>query len=355
MSNYHHEKWEDFGNNLKSYIDSNVEELNRDSYDVILGFSRGGTILAYAFACLLKDVLVDGYSDLPKASVRSIPKGVTSKNNEPCFVMDHPASRSEKKDITDILEKDLEEFSKNHNQSKQINVLIMDDNLTGATRVGFLESKLNAMDCVKEVKTLAYVRHPSFPPMSTIAKFPEGKDYFVMPWHGYHEKMDLGVLYKKVDSPKLRIFIKSSDKVDLQDFREELSESYIIRGNLIYNGASVFLFKEINTNNDNFIELRPVCEMLYPPKQCLKPKNSDSNANAHREFSLCSLAAEKTMAVCFVCTYLNCNIELFKEIMRITGNCLIKVEIDKNSNTNTNLKAAVEGWLRLRVDAGAFK
>ena len=97
------ETWEDFGLNLRSYIEANEKQLTRDSYDVILGFSRGGTILAFAFGCMLKDYLHE-YSDPPKASVRPIPRGLTCKRDSPCFVMDHPASNNEIRDIKNYLE-----------------------------------------------------------------------------------------------------------------------------------------------------------------------------------------------------------------------------------------------------------
>jgi hypoxanthine phosphoribosyltransferase len=205
-SKIHHETWKKFGKHLEKYIESHKMELDEESYDVILGFSRGGTILAYAFACLLKDSKSAKYSNLTKASVRSIPGGMTYKKSDPCFVMDLPASRQERDDIIKYLKRDLENFSIKHNDGKPINVLIMDDNLTGATRVKFLQNILNKMvPLVQKHNTLAYIRHKAFleDEIPTIRSFPRGKDIFVMPWHKPHEKKYLKLKHNDIDLTKL--------------------------------------------------------------------------------------------------------------------------------------------------------
>jgi len=185
--NKHVEDWEPFGKQLKDFISNNRENLESESYDVILGFSRGGVILALSFACLLKDGNSKVYSKLSKASVRPIPRGFVIKTNDPCFIMNQAASKAEIDDITKNLKQDLEDFAKDCNNGKPINVLIMDDNLTGATRVKFLEDFVDDMKPfpVANRKTLAYVRHKAFlkEEIPTILGFPEDAEIFVMPWH----------------------------------------------------------------------------------------------------------------------------------------------------------------------------
>ncbi len=337
-----YEKWIDFGKNLESYIESNKEELVKDSYDVILGFSRGGTILAYSFACLLKDTILE-YSNIDKACVRPIPKGFTCKKNNPCFVMDHPTSLHEMTDIRQILMNDLKELSES--RDNPLNVLIMDDNLTGATRVHFLEDELMKMSssCVKSFKTLAYVHHNSFLPISTIREFPVGYKVFVMPWHIPHSKKELDVQSEEINGYKMSIFFKVDNLFNLGHFKDEMEKFYPIKKNLIVNGASNFCVKITKMHDGNFVELITTNNMFYPPKQCLKSEKSE---NSYEEFDLseflpiCSLGVSKTMNVCLTCSHLNCNKSLFKEVLNIVKSQTISFEIKNNQN----LKSAINDW-----------
>lgn len=347
----HHETWDDFGSNLKSYIESNKDELIQDSYDVILGFSRGGSILAYTFACMLKDSL-DEYSDPHKASVRPIPKGFACKRDNPCFIMDHPASHHEKKDILNELEKDLKEFARIH-EIKKLNILVMDDNLTGGTRVSFLEDELNKMkNCVNLTKTLAYVRHPAFLPMRTITKFPEGKDFFIMPWHKLHHKKDLDLPNEEIDLVKIRFSIKVNETFNLTDFIVNLNNYYASRANFLINGASIFYLRESKIQNDNFVELNLIPNKFYPPKQCLKSENAELNGKVFGSepsfLSLCSLCTSdtcRTMGVCLVCSILNCNKRLLEKALTATNSQTIAIDLEFNGTNNPNMKIAIKNWL----------
>lgn len=345
-SDKHHEKWDDFGSNLKSYIKSNKEELIKDSYDVILGFSRGGSILAYTFACMLKDNL-DEYSDPHKASVRPIPKGFACKRDNPCFIMDHPASHHEKKDIITELEKDLKEFARTHKINRPLNVLVMDDNLTGATRVTFLEDELHKMKgCVGLIKTLAYVRHPAFLPMKTITKFPEGKDFFIMPWHKPHPKKDLDLPNEEIDLVKIRFYIKVNETFNLTDFIVNLNNYYGSRGNSLINGASIFFLRENKIKNDSFVELNFFPNKFYPPKQCLNnSKVFGSEPSFLSLCSLCTLDTCRTMGVCLVCSILNCNKQLLEKALIATNSQTISIELEFNGTNNTNMNLAIKKWL----------
>jgi len=339
----YHESWGKFGTNLKDYIKSNKEDLINDSYDVILGFSRGGTILAYSFTCLLQD-LIDEYHDKYKACIRPIPKGFTCKKNNPCFVMDHPASDDERIDITTFLENDLIKLSGPH--TNKINVLIIDDNLTGATRVRFLEDELKKMNCVESVKTLAYVKHISFSPISTIIEFPKDRKIFVMPWHKPHSKKELDLENEDIEGYEMNIFIKVDNQFNRQHFIEEIEKYYTLKGegkNYIINGASNFLFNEKKIGNDNFVDVMVSLHMFYPPKHCLKSEDSD-NTNEDLDVSkfrpICSFGFDKTMSSCVTCSHLNCNKKLIKRLLNATNSQTISFEL-KN---NPELKSAVKEW-----------
>jgi len=342
------ETWDDFGNNLKSFIESNKDGLIEDSFDVILGFSRGGTILAFAFASLLKDNLPE-YSGPVKASVRPIPKGITCKTNDPCYVMDHPTSQQEVIDIKDFLRQDIKQYAKDHNNNKPINILIMDDNLTGATRVSFLQDELSKMkDCVKSFKTLAYVRHPAFLSMPTIRDFPEGKDIFVMPWHEPHDKKDL--IHEEIGEYKLKIFVKDDNGINFEDFKKEFNYFYGLKGNFLINGASSFYLTKTEKDADDFFELNFVQNKFYPPKQCLKSEKEKENSDSNYDYiekkmiPFCSFDASITMGVCLTCSCINCNKRLLEKAFDVLKSQTIKVEVVFDEIDKTNLKPAIKKW-----------
>lgn len=346
-SDSYRETWTNFGKNLETYIKTHKEELEKDNFDVILGFSRGGTILAYAFACLLKDIIPQ-YSKLAKASVRSIPKGITCKREDPCFVMDRPASTNESKDITITLQKDLEEFSKSKNGSEPISVLIMDDNLTGATRVNFLEEVLGKMSCIKLCKKLAYVRHPAFLPIPTMTTYPEGKKYFTMPWHMPHEKKNLNVQSNKPDLVKLKFHAKVSNEFNLQKLLDKLNDEYGIKKNLVINGASVFILNKKKIKDDNFLEINLMINYFYPPKSCLN--SNHSNNGAFDKLSLCSLGANKSMGCCVVCSCMYCNLRLIQRLVSLEKIQTISVKTGfRKKEIDMNLKLAIKEWFKISM------
>lgn len=337
------EEWNVFGNNLKEYIKSNKDGLIEDSFDVILGFSRGGTVLAYSFACLLKD-MIDEYSDTQKACVRSIPKGFTCKKKHPCFVMDHPTSFHEKEDIEKFLVDDLKELSVT--RDNLLNILIMDDNLTGATRIRFLKDELNKLNCVNFVKTLAYVRHDSFLSISTIPtirKFPQGFKVFVMPWHKPHNKRELDVESEKINGYEMSVLFRVEDKFNLQHFEKTIRKLYAVEQHFIINGASNFYIRSRKVQNADFVELRIFIHMFYPPKQCLKSEFSDATyeeIDISEFFPICSSGITKSMNSCLTCSHLNCNKRLFKTILNITKSQSISFEIKNNEK----LEFAINDW-----------
>lgn len=353
-SNNYIEKWDRFGSNIERYIRQHEEELSARSYDVILGFSRGGAILAHTFSCLLKEILISEYSNPYKASVRPIPKGITVKGNDPCFIMDRPSAPQEESDILCDLENDLTNFSQEYNNGKSINILIMDDNLTGATRLKFLKDKLREMKCVANHETLAYVRHNRFKKIKTIIEFPDGADYFVMPWHIDHGKRNLDVPNDDNDLEYLKLFIKSDDGwdklvLDISSFKSETRNQCIIQKNLIINGAgtSGFYVDFIKKDGSNFIELDHTLFMLYPPKKCLKPLNNnfeyDNGFHELCSFNLGEPTKPSSMGVCVACSCLNCNKSLIQNLLLANEKVLL---VEAKSNRISNIQQEIVRWFK---------
>lgn len=353
MSGAYKETWLVFGETLENYMADHEEEITRASYDVIVGFSRGGTILAFIISCILKDKFEEYKLKPYKATVRPIPQGLSVKREDPCFVMNLPASIHEIEDIDKYLKDDLEEFAKLYNNSEPISVLAVDDNLTGATRVTNLGDKLKENVWVKSYKLLAYNRHPEFTKsdIQTIREFPEDFDYFIMPWHEEHPKKDLVIQNNDTDNTKLNFYINVSNEFLLEELYEVLKKDYNVsrsKSNAIIfsikNGASQFNIEKNDT--DNFIKLSYTSVMFYPPKQCLQ--QIEEKNNNHRAFdkSLCLFGANMTKFSCLLCSYLNCNMPLIKRILNFekTPKNLYVEEIAQNGKINKKLKTAAQEW-----------
>lgn len=349
------ETWDNFGKNLKNYIINNKEYLEKENFDIILGFSRGGVILAFAFACLLKDHSKK-YSKLQKASVRPIPNGIVRKINDPCFIMNQAASNIEIDDILNNLESELKKFSKDYAANEKLNILLMDDNLSGATRVKYLEDILEDMksSIVHEHKTLAYVRHKLFSKeeIPTIIDFPEKADIFIMPWHDFHETRDLKFKNEENDLTKLNNFklilrFKKHESVkDIEKFFKDINKEkfYRFKCNFIINGASEFLTQIDNATG--YLKLNYMPNKIYPPKRCLKPQNSDANGDdmAGIFYPLCQDAnPEPTGATCLACSIINCNRELFRRVLVASnGNNFAEIDLKYEGENSETLKEKIE-------------
>jgi len=358
------ESWGKFGRRVERYISKHRDELDKDSYDLILGFSRGGTILAFIFACLLKDSTGKPYSQPLKASVRAIPRGITCKKKDPCFVMNQAASDSEMKDILINLKGDLKKFSKKI--KRKLNVLLMDDNLTGATRVMFLENYLDELDdIVAKRKTLAYVRHSAFlkTEIPTITKFPKNKQIFIMPWHEYHKKMDLRVHNENTELSnlkdfQLKFYFELYDNISTESIKNLITEGklYRFKGDILINGACDFVLKV--DNNLKRVILEYTKNKVYPPKRCLKPlnleedNNEDNNDvggynNYKNDFvPLCSdEKLNRTKATCLVCSIINCNKLLFRRVMvAANSNNSVSINIKWDDPDAAKLKDTIRIW-----------
>jgi len=347
------ETWAFFGDNVRKYIESYAEEFEKDSFDIILGYTRGGAILAFVISCILKDT-IEIYNNPLKASVRTIPKGIVCKRVDPCFVMNQPTSNYEKKDIIENLREDLENFSENK-LNEPLSILIVDDNLTGATRMKYLNKFLKSLLCVKSNKMLAYARHPEFtnPHIPTIIEFPKDYMYFSMPWHKAHKKRDLILNEVDNDTTKLRMRFKFSKDLDMDKLLvEELSEDYDVKKSYTFNDAKTYRIEngasEFRVEKQKeLIYIDYIMHMFYPPKQCLKASEElNDNHKAFGDKSICSLGARKTKASCSVCSILNCNIKFIDKLVnfdKVKPSILIK---DKTSSgkINETLRPAVQSW-----------
>jgi hypoxanthine phosphoribosyltransferase len=65
------ETWESFGSNMDKFIDRKRNELANDNYDLILGFTRGGYIVALVLSTLLRDKIKEVY-DMKKNPIKRL-------------------------------------------------------------------------------------------------------------------------------------------------------------------------------------------------------------------------------------------------------------------------------------------
>lgn len=365
MAERYIENWRDFGDNLRDYIKDNRDLLEENSYDLMLSFSRGGTILAFALACLLKDSEKGEYCKPFKASVRAIPTGIVVKKNNPCFVMDHPASDDEKKDILRNLQRELKLFSKDFNKGNPLNILIIDDNLTGATRIKYLDRLLAQIknethNLIGEHQMLGYVRHNMFNKLEipTIRTFPENKDIFVMPWHDPHPTKELKFVHNNVNVAQFFITIKLNCHFEsfIDNVETKCGIDYEYCNYFVRNGASNFFINKPEDTRRDSVDIYFKRNLLYPPKVCLYStgdKRETSSDNSGIEFhELCDLVGYKNFDVCNICAYLNCNKKLIIDVFMaaansndISMNIVFLEKEDTLEKEKTNLKCGVEKWI----------
>ncbi|MFZ3167650.1 MAG: hypothetical protein WA130_08545 [Candidatus Methanoperedens sp.] len=350
------ESWDSFGSNVKKHILGKLEEFEKNDFDLIIGFTRGGAILALTISCILKDN-IKTYDTPLKASVRTIPKGIVCKRYDPCFIMNQPTSDHEKKDITKYLKDDLENFYKIKPNKELLNLLVVDDNLSGATRMKYLVRFLKTLLFVKSIKMLAYVRHPEFidPPIPTIREFPSNKTYFSMPWHKTHEKRDL-VFDVDEDTTKVRIHLKFSKDIDFDKLFQDLSDDYYIKKTYLFKGAKIYRIEngasELRIEKRNeFLYLDYILHMFYPPKECLKVLGeSNNNCKAFGDKSICALGTKKTKATCSVCSILNCNSSFIIKIINFDNNQpIVSFNNVDSRNTNETLIPAIKNWFEISI------
>jgi len=340
------ETWADFGMKMEKFLDNHGEELK--DFDILIGFTRGGMILASILCTLLRDRFPDVARDKSYfGSLRPLPGGITVKTyRDPCFVVGTPMCKEEEDDA-EILIGDIERFKKTYRTSqKKLRLLLVDDNLTGATRMfaykEFLSKRLNFLD----VRTLAYTRlecfrHPSLD--FIIAGYTPADKYFVMPWHTKHGLLDL----PSADVPMINLVLRGQLEFDkLYHALEAVTGNFGMigietNGNIrICRGASVIYIGK----KENSVTMRFLLSKYYPPKACLESKLI-KNVNTFGEYSLCNLGAVKADRICFTCSSLNCNRDILRMVFGESLGSHIEVEQARENAKKSILLTATERWL----------
>jgi hypothetical protein len=347
----HNETWEDFGKNIESFLNKHEDEFQK--VDLIVGFTRGGFILATVVSTLLRDIFEETARKKPVfASLRPIPAGITYKTySHPCFAMDSPMSPEEEADYRQLI-RDIRQFKeKFHKTEKILNVIIVDDNLTGATRLFAYKNALEEKLPFAKVKTLAYTRLGVFeyPKLDyQIREYPPDTAYFIMPYHKDHGTFELPVLRMR---PICLVLKDTSNFQSLyMDLRKLKGKFGVVKRQkgksiMLQRGASVInLAKEGNQVVLNFFY-----DKYYPPKRCLRRKDEFKNLGTFEEFSLwslCGLGAQKADTICFYCSSLNCNYDILKTVLlRLNGQANFEVHQIPESAKDSILSIAVRNWL----------
>lgn len=346
------ETWENFGRNIETFLEKHGQELK--GIDLIAGFTRGGMLLATTLSTLLRDTFGDvARKNSGFASLRPIPSGITSKTySHPCFVMDSPISPDEVADYRQFT-RDIRCFKEKFCKNKKIlSVLLVDDNLTGATRLFAYKKALEKLRFV-EVKTLAYTRLESFeyPTLDyMVREFPSHDTYFIMPYHKDHGTFELPALRVR---PIYLVLKKPSNFESLQRELRKVEGRFDVtrhrkgRCIVVGRGASVIHISK----QENRIVLNFLYEKYYPPKRCLRLVNQITNLNTFEEvsshlWSLCGLGAQKADMVCFYCSSLNCNFEILKTVL-LHCNPGVNFEVVQMPETREDsiLSLATRNWL----------
>lgn len=340
------ETWEDFGKEMDDFLEKNKNRLINDDFDIMIGFLRGGGILATVLHCKLNDKILY-YGKEKKVLFRTIPKEISKKDyRAPCFVTGIAATEEELHDL-DSLIKELNSLRYELLQERKINLLLVDDNLTGSTRLKYFVEKISSTSFVN-VKTLAYTRHPEFfvPHLDyVIREFPKNKDYFVMPWHEKPshprtpqiEESVIPIWFEFGITPDFDLKEFFSKIVDLE-FAEriEMRESTID----FKRGESQFYIEK----KDNKLKLISPKRKYYPPKNCL-----DEKIPAFGNLSLCKLGGEMNQSnICRICSFLNCNRDLLNSLFVSEGfgDRIVFNPGSSNLGRNKELREIIARWIK---------
>lgn len=161
----HHESWDDFGFNLKDFIfETKSEYFKKNAIDLIIGFTRGGMILASCFSTLLRDHFKDdiyNVNNSMRGSLRPIPSGISVKRyDKDCFIMDQDALKEETDDIPHLL-KEISKFRQKLIETSGLpsnyvlQILLVDDNLTASTRIWLFKRILTGRNILFNINRIS--------------------------------------------------------------------------------------------------------------------------------------------------------------------------------------------------------
>lgn len=340
------ETWENFGATLKAFFDFNRTRLCDENFDLIMGFSRGGLILATVISCMISDLCLEkGKRGL--TPLRSIPGGIAKKSyRDSCFLMMAPVSNDELDDI-EKLKEDLISFKGTKDSLK---ILLVDDNLTGSSRLYAIKKKIEEEIEGSVVKTLTYVRHHVFtrPKIDYVVReYPEGADYFVMPWHIVHHARILMPLDEiitvslMVETTPQYNFSKTKSKIikylkTKNPFLQFVDEENILG---LIMGENRLWMKKMN----NHVLIKQAHFKYYAPKKCLEGGIREEGE------PLCKIEGRRDAKHCFVCSFLNCCGDVITHIKESSGvSNKIKMKIGDKEVTESLSKTIEKWWVGLK-------
>lgn len=288
---------------------------------MILGFTRGGFILAGILSAQLSDEFADKYSSPTKAAMRSIPNGIHKKTyDRATFVMGKACDDLDSDDLEQLRE-ELREF-REKNRLDRLSVLMVDDNLTGSTRMRYFVVNLNDLDFL-DIDLLAYSRGVDFtiPPLDYIIRSepiaPE--KYLIMPWHKENPATQIPTRYSHA-SFRLNYTIHPGvtiedlerliiDNLPLDDRPSEIS---VRKDTLTFKRGETIVHIRLNKEK---ISLKFQGHLFYPPKDCL-----NKNPPAFGERSLCKLGGlELSGQICRYCSALFCSRDILHVLEQSAG------------------------------------
>ena len=372
------ETWLQFEKHIDIFFDVCGPAFCDDDFDVIIGFSRGGTILSNILSCLTKDKFECYRKNQHKLSVRNIPNGIYVKSKDPCFLINKTATSNELEDIHKHLKNDLIRFhSKYCNHDEKLNVLLVDDNLTGSTRLFEAKSFLESFKLCN-VKTLAYTRVKNIkrPKLDyQIFKYPNDILFFTMPWHDIHVMPSHPIFNNDFEDIGIEITFEFTKQKEIEfemiiDEIENLFQNCKIVKHAEENELDITDCVTIRRGNidlslynnemSNRLEMRFIISKNYPPKYCLESEAFDINGkiilDLNREVvfegGLCkNISSEITWKnLCIYCATLNCNKDLFNCLVNKCDFSSVRVKNDSNDSASKNIVGSINKWICSNTD-----
>ena len=311
------ESWVDFGRQLDSFFSRSGEILKSRQYNVVMGFTRGGAILANILSSELSDRFPDIYRGPAYGAIRTIPNGIHKKGYDRAdFVMGASCAEEDLQDLGSLMS-ELRDFRTSYSLDV-VRALLVDDNLTGSTRMRLFMERLTQLGFI-DLDLLAYTRNPVFllpkidfyirdEPIAT-------NQYLVMPWHEVHPPRGMSTL-----TGSIGFIIKLSNPLGTtaEQLRDELLQLLprskqpnrleVRRNTLFFKRGETYL--EMRVESDTTL-IKVVAYMFYPPKDCL------GGEIGFDDISICRLGSPMLSAeACRLCSALNCLRDVFDILLR---------------------------------------